>query len=116
MKTGTSLVTSAITPNQIILTYTVTAGKTFYLEYADVLVRLTTFAATATNFGFATLQIPSSVNLCNAMLAGTGISQLYSLTLSEPMPFAAGTVIQWVCTPGSATSMTWQANFGGYEK
>jgi hypothetical protein len=48
MKTGT-LATSATTADQVILTYTVTSGKIFYLTYLDVNARLTTFAATATS-------------------------------------------------------------------
>lgn len=114
-KTG-SLVTTAVTADQVILTYTVTAGKTFYLEYLQVDTRLTTFATTATYFGMTSLENPSGTKLITQMQAGAGIVARPIITFSEPLPIAAGTVIRVVCTPSSTTSYTWQANFGGYEK
>jgi hypothetical protein len=115
MKTG-SLVTTAATADQVILTYTVTAGKTFYLEYLQVDTRLTTFATTATYFGMASLENPSGTKLITQMQAGAGIVAKPPISFTEPLPIAAGTVIRVVCTPSSTTSYTWQANFGGYEK
>jgi hypothetical protein len=116
LKTGT-LATSAVTADQVILTYTVTAGKTFYLEYFDVACRLTTFAATATNFGNASIESPAATKLYTQMIAGTGISAPPpGIILSEPIPIAAGTVIRVVCTPSAVTAFTWIANLGGYEK
>jgi hypothetical protein len=115
MKTG-SLVTTAATADQVILTYTVTAGKGFYLEYFRVDTRLTTFATTATYFGMASLENPSGSKLITQMQAGAGITNMPPLVFTEPVPIAAGTVIRVVCTPSSTTSYTWQANLGGYEK
>jgi hypothetical protein len=115
MKTGT-LATSATTADQVILTYTVTAGKTFYLEYLSANARLTTFAATATLFGDASLESPAGTKLHTTMVAGSGIGDRDYLPFSEPIPIAGGTVIRVVCTPAAATAMTWRANFGGYEK
>ena len=115
MRTG-ALVTTAVTADQVILTYTVTAGKTLYLTYFVVSARLTTFATTATNFGLASLESPAATKLITAMNSGAGITDLPPFTFSEPIPIAAGTVIRVVCTPGATTSYTWQANFGGYEK
>jgi hypothetical protein len=115
MKTG-NLVTTAVTADQVVLTYTVTAGKTFYLQYLRVDTRLTTFATTATYFGATSLENPAATKLLTQMQAGAGITDMPPLGFAEPIPIAAGTVIRVVCTPSSTTSYTWQANFGGYEK
>lgn len=116
MKTG-ALASSATTADQVVLTYTVTSGKTFYLEYVHVTARLTTFAATATNFGNASLESPAGTKMATAMIANAGaINPPYEISFNEPLPFAAGTVIRVVCTPAAATAFTWQASFGGYER
>jgi hypothetical protein len=115
MKTG-SLISTLVTADQVILTYTVTAGKTFYLQYFDIVARLTAYAATATNFGTASLENPSGTKLYTAIIANAGAILPVGQTLTEPIPIAAGTVIRIVCTPSAITSMTWQGNLGGYEK
>jgi hypothetical protein len=116
LKTG-NLVTTAVTADQVILTYTVTAGKTLYLLGASVQSRLTTYATTATNFGTASLESPAATKLNTQLMAHAGVIwPPPSLLFPEPIPFAAGTVLRWVCTPAAATSMTWQANLWGYEK
>jgi hypothetical protein len=114
MKTG-SLVTTTTTADQVVLTYTVTAGKTFYLTYLRVDTRLTTFATTATYFGMASLESPAGTKLITQMQAGAGITLIPPYIFVKAVPFAGGTVIRVVCTPSSTTSYTWQANFGGYE-
>lgn len=115
MKTGT-LATSATTADQVCLTYTVTAGKTLYVEYVAANARLTTFAATATLFGEASLESPAATKLLTTMLAGPGIGDRDCLPFVEPQPIAAGTVVRVVVTPAASTAMTWRCNFGGYEK
>jgi hypothetical protein len=115
LKTG-NLVTTATTADQVILTYTVTAGKTFYLEYLSVDCRLTTFAVTATWFGAASLQNPAATKLITDDLSGPGAVTRHPYIFPEPIPIGAGTVIRVVCTPSATTSFTWKANFGGYEK
>lgn len=115
MKTGT-LVTNAVTANQVIVTYTVTAGQTFYLQYLEFRARLTTFAATATNFGTISLENPSGTKLFTTGLFHAGTADGFSLQFAEPMRVDAGTVIRLVCTPSTTTSYTWFGNFGGYEK
>lgn len=114
-KTGT-LATSAVTADQVVVTYTVTAGKTFYLQWFACNGRLTTFAATATLFGDCSIETPSGTKLVTTMLAGPGIGDRDWLVISEPLPVAAGTVIRVVVTPSATTAMTWRANFGGFEK
>src|ERR1035437_8818013 len=116
MKTGT-LTTTAVTANQVVLTYTVTAGKTFYLQYVKRDAQLT---ATPGNgnpiaLGAVSLESPALTELITTFA-------MYPSDLpdggefAEPIPFAAGTVIRIVVTPASATSTQWVGNFGGYEK
>jgi hypothetical protein len=113
MKTGNK-VTTAVTADQEILTYTVTTGKTLYLQYLKIDTRLTTFAVTATNFGLASLENPSGTKLITQMQSGAGIT-LIPLYIFNDIPIPSGTVIRVVCTPSAVTSYTWQANIGGYE-
>lgn len=115
LKTGT-LATSAATADQVILTYTVTSGKTFYLEYFDIVARLTTFAATATNFGNVSLESPAGTKLYTSNVFHAGDMDPRGVFFSEPIPIAAGVVIRIVCTPSTVTAMTWTGNMGGYEK
>lgn len=115
MKTGT-LATTAVTADQVIVTYTVTTGKTFYLEYFDIDARLTTYAATATNFGTVSLETPSGTKMYTAGIYNVGANSLVSKQLSEPLPVGSAVVIRLVCTPSATTAFTWRANFGGYEK
>lgn len=113
-KTGT-LASTATTAAQTIVTYTVTSAKTFYLEYFDIQARLTTWANTATYYGTVSLVI-GGVTMWTSDIMNAGVSMPYCVTLSEPMPVAATTVISIVCTPSAATAFTWSANIGGYEK
>lgn len=115
LKLGT-LATTAITADQVILTYTVTAGKTFYLQYADFLARLTTYAATATLFGTVSIESPAGTKLYTTELFNAGSGVPSSIGFSEPIPIAAGVVIRVVCTPAATTAMTWRVNFGGFER
>lgn len=111
-----ALTTTATTANQIILTYTVTAGKTFYLEYFDVIARLTTYAVTATLFGAVSLETPSGTKVYTTDMFHAGAAQPARIQFAEPIPIAAGTVIRLVCTPSATTSFAWKGNFGGFEK
>jgi hypothetical protein len=111
------LVTTATTADQVILTYTVTAGKTFYMQYFTFTARLTTFAATATLFGTLSLESPAGTKLFTTDIFHAGsFGGPEELGFSEPIPIAAGVVVRIVCTPATTTSYTWKANFGGYEK
>jgi hypothetical protein len=114
-KPGT-LATSATTADQVVVTYTVTAGKTFYVEWFSCNSRLTTFAATATLFGTCSLETPAGTKLITDTLAGPGIGDRDVYQFSEPLPIAAGAVIRVVTTPAAVTAMTWVGNIGGYEK
>ena len=102
------------TANQVILTYTVTAGHTFFMEYFAF--RGTPYApATNAASGMASLESPAGVKLYTIRCV-EGDGGPNGQTLSEPIPFPAGTVVRVVCTPISATQVTWFANFGGFER
>lgn len=115
MKTGT-LSSSAVTADQVVLTYTVTTGKTFYLEYLEFAARLGTFAATATNFGTISLENPSGTKILTTEIFHAGTYPACIYLFAEPIPIASATVIRIVCTPTAATAFTWRGNLGGYEK
>ena len=118
MKTG-SLVSTSTTANQGILGYTVTTGKTFYLTYVDIQGRLTTPATTNTYLGLVTLSL-AGVSMYQAGFSnpttGDSGSQSIRITFSEPLPISSATTILVTATPAVATSTTWIANFGGYER
>lgn len=115
MKTAV-LTTTATTADQVVLTYTVTSGKTLYLQYFDVTSRLTTYAATATNFGDCSLESPAGTKLWTEMQTNAGVSGMSGHQLAEPVPIASGVVVRLVCTPSAVTSFRWQGNLGGYER
>lgn len=111
-----NVVTTATTSGQTVVTYTVTALKTFYLQYFDVSVILTgSNAATSTLFGTASLLINGATVWTQQMKGGGAWSQ-YPVMFTEPVPVAAGQVVTIQVTPAAVTSYTWQGNFGGYEK
>lgn len=118
LKTG-SITTTAATADQVVLTYTVTNGKTFYLEYVQCEARLTTLSATASILGTISLETPSGTKVATySLVNGTGEldDQCPTMYLSEPIPIAAAVVVRCVTTPTAVTSMLWVCNFGGYEK
>lgn len=114
--TGT-LATSAVTANQVILTYTVPAGKTFWWDYFEANAMLTTFAATATAFGTLSIRQNGNPLFTFNVLAGPGIltSPIYG-EFTDSMPFQAGDVLTIVCTPSAVTPFTWEGNISGYTK
>ncbi len=116
LKTGT-LVTTAVTADQVVLTYTVTAGKTLWLEYFSYDVRLTVLSATASILGTISFELPSGTKGYTASEVNptTSATQQKTVAFSDPIPVAAGTIIRLVCTPAAVTSMTWIGNLCGYE-
>lgn len=113
-KTGT-LVTIATTADQVILTYTVTLGKTFYLEGFDWAVGKTALDHADGDYGLVSLENPLGLKLQTWFARGAGTDS-FSRSLPEPLPIPSGTVIRLVVTPSVATSLTWVANLIGYEK
>jgi hypothetical protein len=117
MKTGT-LTTLSITVDQVILTYTVTAGKTFYMEYLETNVGLNPMSSTGTDMGAISLESPGGTKLYTrrTVNANTDAIDADQATFSEPIPFASGTVVRVVCTPLATRGISWVANFGGFER
>jgi hypothetical protein len=116
LKTGT-ITTTTTTADQVILTYTVTAGKTFYLEYITFGHRLSALSGNnnPTLLGTISLETPSGTKVHTY----DAIHPDYVIpgpTIGEPIPIAASTVIRVVCTPAATASTIWRASFGGYEK
>ncbi len=117
LKTGT-LVTTAVTADQVVLTYTVTAGKTLYLQYWNLTAGLTVVPAnynTPIVYGNVSIETPSGTKVLTKRFLGP-LQIVYDFTLAEPILITGGTVVRVVCTPGITTSTTWVANLGGYEK
>jgi hypothetical protein len=117
LKTG-SLVTTAVTVDQVVLTYTVTAGKTFYVKYIDMSGAQTTPAGgTSTILGTISMETPSGTKtITRRFIGGGGVpTDHVTIPFDDSIPVAGGVVIRVVVTPSSTTSMTWIANFGGYE-
>ena len=112
-----TLASSAVTANQVILTYTVPAGKTLWFQFLEANVMLTTFATTATAFGVIGLQVNGLLRSNFTVVAGPGVlnTPLY-LEVQDSIPFQAGDVLTVVCTPSAVTPFTWEANIAGYLK
>lgn len=113
-----SLTTTAV-GGFTILTYTVTAGKTLFLEYIDIQARLTVLSAVASILGLSSVIIGAgtayTASFVNPTTSDAG-SQAIRITFSEAIPIPAGTIITFSAGTAAATSMLWIANFGGYEK
>lgn len=115
----TAQLTTTSVASQAILSYTVTAGKTLYLEYIDIQGRLTAVSATASVLGLVQLLLAGvqsyTATFVNPTTSDAG-SQAVRLFFAEPLPIPAGTTILVNTTPAAVTSMLWTANLGGYEK
>lgn len=116
MKTG-KLVTTAVTADQVVLTYTVTAGKTLYLKYLHIAGYLATFPGNANpiQLGSPSLEIVAGTKVITTDLMQPPGGD-FNIEWSEPTPVASATVIRVVTTPAAVTSTTWRANFGGFER
>lgn len=110
-----TLTSTANTADQVVVTYTVTAGKTFYLQDWDVYVQRSTFNTTVADYGNCSLESPAGAKLWTQELSGAGFAS-WDKHIAEPAPIASGTVVRIVCTPNAATSTLWRANLIGYEK
>ncbi len=113
-----ALTTTATTADQVILTYTVTNGKTLYLLGAVLGARLTVLSATASILGTCSIETPSGTKILTVDFdnATSEFSDRQDVALAKPIPIASGVVIRVVCTPAAATSMLWRATLIGYEK
>ena len=109
-----ALASSAVTADQVILTYTVPVGFTLNLSYFEANVKLTTFAATATDFGLLSMRVNGN-KVQTFMVAGPGVlnAPIY-FEAPDALPFQAGDVLTFVCTPSAITPFSWEANMSGY--
>lgn len=114
-KSGT-LASTAATANQVIVTYTVTTGKSLFLTAISANVRLTTAAATPAAFGTASFQVNGVSVVTFTAVAGAGVAQIINLGPCQPLAFASGDVVQLVCTPSATTPFTWDGAFIGFEQ
>ena|ERR1700676_792801 len=115
LKTG-ALVTTAVTANQVVLTYTVTAAKIFFVQYLTLAGYETAQPGNANpiDLGLISLQISGVTDISVEFFHPKAAD--FILTWAEPLPIVAGTVVRVVVTPVIATSITWRGNFGGYER
>lgn len=113
-----STTTTSTAANQVIKTYTVTSGKTFYVNWFEVDGSLNTPSATAAFLGVASLESPAGTTIASGAFMNTTTSTVDRLYFyfNEPIPISSGTVIRAVTLPAAATSTRWITNFGGYEK
>lgn len=114
----TTLVTTATTADQVILSVTFAAITTY--KMIAIGAALTTFSATEANVGLARIQ---------ADLTGGGWVQKFEqrfqntdldnncgmsiLPLGSGVAFAIGDDLRGICTPAAATSTRWSCSFWG---
>lgn len=111
-----SLTTASVAADQVVLTYTVTALKTFFLEYVSFQARFTTLPGNVNPvlLGNISLEIVSGTKVITFDVIHA-TTQPAIVTFSDPLPIAAGTVVRIVTTPNAVTSFVWRGSFGGYE-
>ena len=106
------LITTATTTDQLVASYTVPAGHSFYLSYAEIEGFYSSWTSAVNNYGVAHLSI-NGAHIHASRIAGQGTDKT-SITLSPSAKFASGTVIEWFVTPASTTSTEWYGNLAGY--
>jgi hypothetical protein len=121
LPTGTNVtiqnynITGSTAASQTIATYTVPAGVTFYLEYAEAEAYYLSFTTGVSNFGAAYFSFNGQHGY-TTQLAGAGVSRSGVVPFNPPLAYPAGTVISWVVSPAATTPTVWYGNFGGYYK
>jgi hypothetical protein len=115
IKTGAATTSSAAYAE--ILTYTVTSGKTLFINALELEGRLTTPSATGAVLGACSMQIGrgSTVATFTFMNPSSEAADRVILPLAEPVTVSGGTVLVFSCIPAGSTSTLWQENFIGYE-
>jgi len=111
------LVTTAVTANQIILTYTVPANRNFCFNYLSFFGKLTVLPGNSNPIalGEISVEFPAGTKRYTTCLVAPTAARIdLSLSSNTLDDIAAGQVIQIVCTPATATSMKWFVNFGGF--
>lgn len=117
LKTG-SKETSDTDANQVVFSYTVTSGKTLYLQYFSLQARRLNTSATASILGEASIELPSGTKVFTQTMThpSDSITQIPAVvSFSEPVQVPSGTVIRIVASPATANNVLWIGNIGGYE-
>lgn len=106
-------ITGSTTANQSVASYTVPAGATFYLQYAEAEAYYLTFSTSVSNFGAAYFSV-NGAHAYTTQLAGAGISRTGQILFDPPLVFPAGTVLSWLVSPAAGTGTVWYGNIGGH--
>jgi hypothetical protein len=109
------LTSSTTATEQLVCSYTVPAGMTFYLQYVDMSVLFGAPTLTPTLHGYSLLESPAGTTLYH-MYSDNQTMNPVGREFSEPIPFSSGSVIRITANPYTTTLRYWVGNFGGYIK
>lgn len=113
----TTLVTTAVTADQVILSVTLAAIATYKLIALGS--AYTTYSATEANLGLGRIQADLGsgwVQRFEQRFQNTDLDNnagMSILPLGSGIAFASGDDIRGICTPASTTSMRWSCSFWG---
>ena len=113
----TTLVTTATTADQVILTVTFAATTTY--KMLSLGCSYTTYSATEANLGLGRIQADLGagwVQRFEQRFQNTDLDNncgMSILPLGSGITFASGDDIRAICTPAATTSMRWPASFWG---
>lgn len=113
----TTLVTTAVTADQVILSVTFAATTTYKMIALGV--AYTTFNATEANLGLGRIQADLGagwVQKFEQRFQNTDLDNncgMSILPLGSGIAFASGEDLRGICTPASTTSMRWSCSFWG---
>ena len=113
----TTLVTTATTADQVILTVTFAATTTY--KMLSIGCSYTTYSATEANLGLGRIQADLGagwVQRFEQRFQNTDLDNncgMSILPLGSGITFASGDDVRAICTPAATTSMRWPASFWG---
>lgn len=117
MKTG-QLTTVLVTPDQVVLAYTVTLLKTFYLSYLRMKGRFTAPDGNPNPQLLGSISLETSLATKVITEDASGLGSFWDVVFSfpEPIPIPSASLVRVVATPSSTRSRLWTASLGGVEK
>ena len=112
----TTLVTTATTADQVILSVTFTAVTTYKL--ISLGCSYTTYSATEANLGLGRIQyyVSAWTQVFEQRFQNTDLDNNCGMTilpLGSGIAFASAAGLRAICTPAATTSMRWPASFWG---
>ena len=112
----TTLVTTATTADQVILSVTFSAVTTYKL--ISLGCSYTTYSATEANLGLGRIQyyVSAWTQVFEQRFQNTDLDNNCGMTilpLGSGIAFASGAGLRAICTPAATTSMRWPASFWG---